>query len=267
MTERSQIALSFLPMPGSAPVEWRVEPGLTQYDDALAFMEARADAIRQGSAPETVWLVEHPPLYTAGTSARSEDLVEPDRFPVFAAGRGGEYTYHGPGQRVAYVMLDLKRRREDVRAFVAALEEWIIGALDRFNIRGERREDRVGVWVVRPDRPPLPDGSPAEDKIAAIGIRLRRWVSFHGISINVEPDLSHFSGIVPCGIASHGVTSLVDLGLPLAMADLDLALKASFRDVFGAVGDDERPASATHDANSASPPDRHQQSPNQTEFT
>jgi lipoyl(octanoyl) transferase len=235
MSERSQISVSFQPAPGSAPVEWRIEPGLTQYEDALSFMEARADAIRKGGAPEMVWLVEHPPLYTAGTSARPEDLVEPERFPVFSAGRGGEYTYHGPGQRVAYVMLDLKRRREDVRAFVAALEEWIIGTLDRFNVKGERREDRVGVWVVRPDRPAMPDGSPVEDKVAAIGIRLRRWVSFHGISINVEPDLRHFSGIVPCGVADHGVTSLVDLGLPVTMADLDVALKGAFTDVFGAV--------------------------------
>ncbi|HEY6632375.1 MAG TPA: lipoyl(octanoyl) transferase LipB [Rhizobiaceae bacterium] len=233
MPERSQIALSFLPAPGSSAVEWRIEPGLTPYEQALAFMDARADAIRKGSAPEMVWLVEHPPLYTAGTSAKPGDLVEPDRFPVFAAGRGGEYTYHGPGQRVAYVMLDLKRRREDVRAFVAALEEWIIRTLDRFNVKGERREDRVGVWVVRPDRPPMPDGTAAEDKIAAIGIRLRRWVSFHGISINVEPDLQHFSGIVPCGVAEHGVTSLVDLGLPVAMSDLDVALKAAFAEVFG----------------------------------
>ena len=231
--QRSQIAASFLPSPGSDPVEWRIEPGLTAYADALAFMEARADAIRSGEAGELVWLVEHPPLYTAGTSARSADLVDPDRFPVFKAGRGGEYTYHGPGQRVAYVMLDLKRRREDVRAFVAALEEWIIATLDRFNVKGERREDRVGVWVVRPDRPASPDGTPAEDKIAAIGIRLRRWVSFHGIAINVEPDLSHFSGIVPCGVADHGVTSLVDLGLPVTMADLDLALKSAFAEVFG----------------------------------
>ena len=233
MPERSQIVVSFQPAPGSAPVEWRLEPGLTQYEDALAFMEARAAAIREGSAPETVWLVEHPPLYTAGTSARSQDLVEPDRFPVFSAGRGGEYTYHGPGQRVAYVMLDLKRRREDVRAFVAALEEWIIRTLDRFNVKGERREDRVGVWVVRPDRPPMPDGSQAEDKIAAIGVRLRRWVSFHGIAINVEPNLSHFSGIVPCGVADRGVTSLVDLGLPVTMADLDTAMKAAFAEIFG----------------------------------
>ncbi len=233
MTQRSQIAGLFLPDPGSDPVEWRVEPGLTGYAEALAFMEDRADAIRQSGAPEMVWLVEHPALYTAGTSARIEDLVEPDRFPVFAAGRGGEYTYHGPGQRVVYVMLDLKRRREDVRAFVAALEDWIIRSLAQFNVRGERRDDRVGVWVVRPDRPPGADGSPAEDKIAAIGIRLRRWVSFHGIAINVEPELSHFSGIVPCGVSDHGVTSLVDLGLPVTMSDLDLALKTEFREVFG----------------------------------
>ena len=237
MSERSQIARSFLPAPGSAPVEWRIEAGLTGYEEALAVMEARAGAIRDGTAAELVWLVEHPPLYTAGTSARVEDLVQPDRFPVFNAGRGGEYTYHGPGQRVAYVMLDLKRRREDVRAFVAALEDWIIAALAAFNVRGERREDRVGVWVVRPDRPPMPDGSAAEDKIAAIGIRLRRWVSFHGIAINVEPDLSHFTGIVPCGVADHGVTSLVDLGLPVTMADLDLALKSAFAEVFGPVLD------------------------------
>ncbi len=233
MSERSQIATSFLPLPGSSPVEWRIEPGLTLYPEALAFMEARAEAIRRGEAGELVWLVEHPPLYTAGTSARQEDLIDPDRFPVFAAGRGGEYTYHGPGQRVAYVMLDLKRRHEDVRAFVAALEQWIIGTLAAFNVHGERREDRVGVWVVRPDRPAMPDGSPAEDKIAAIGIRLRRWVSFHGIAINFEPDLGHFGGIVPCGVQDHGVTSLVDLGLPVTMADLDLALKASFEEVFG----------------------------------
>ncbi|CAI2934125.1 lipoyl(octanoyl) transferase LipB [Aminobacter niigataensis] len=233
MTERSLIATSFLALPGSAPVEWRIESGLTPYDQALAFMEERADAIRQGSAGEMVWLVEHPPIYTAGTSAQEQDLVEPDRFPVFKTGRGGEYTYHGPGQRVAYVMLDLKRRREDVRAFVASLEAWIISALAAFNVKGERREDRVGVWVVRPDRPSLPDGSPAEDKIAAIGIRLRRWVSFHGIAINVEPELGHFSGIVPCGVTDHGVTSLVDLGLPVTMNDLDVALKAAFEEIFG----------------------------------
>lgn len=233
MLQRNQLGFDFFPAPGCAPVEWRIEPGLVDYPDALAVMEARAAAIREGTASEMVWLVEHPPLYTAGTSAQAADLLQPDRFPVFAAGRGGEYTYHGPGQRVAYVMLDLKRRREDVRVFVGALEEWIIRTLDRFNVKGERREDRVGVWVVRPDRPPLAPGVPAEDKIAAIGIRLRRWVSFHGIAINVEPDLSHFTGIVPCGIAGYGVTSLVDLGLPVTMADLDVALKQGFEEVFG----------------------------------
>lgn len=234
MNLRQTIIPDFQPRFEAPAVEWRVEPGLLAYPDALAAMEARAEAIRAGTAPEQIWLVEHPPLYTAGTSARASDLIEPDRFPVFAAGRGGEYTYHGPGQRVAYVMLDLKRRRDDVRAFVAALEEWIIGALAAFNVRGERREDRVGVWVVRPDRPPV-GGHPAEDKIAAIGIRLRKWVSFHGIAINVEPDLTHFSGIVPCGISGYGVTSLVDLGLPVTMADLDIALKASFERIFGPV--------------------------------
>jgi len=233
MLERNSLARSFLAVPGAAAVEWRIEPRPVGYEAAVAFMEARVAAIRDGTAHEMVWLVEHPPLYTAGTSARREDLLEAERFPVFASGRGGEYTYHGPGQRVAYVMLDLKRRREDVRAFVAALEEWIIAALAAFNVRGERREDRVGVWVVRPDKPPSDDGSAAEDKIAAIGIRLRRWVSFHGIAINVEPDLSHFSGIVPCGVSRHGVTSLVDLGLPVTLADLDVALRQGFECVFG----------------------------------
>jgi lipoyl(octanoyl) transferase len=242
MLQRNEIAASFLPVPGTPDVEWRVEPGLTSYDGAVAFMERRVAEIRAGAASELVWLVEHPSLYTAGTSAKPADLLEPDRFPVFASGRGGEYTYHGPGQRVAYVMLDLKRRREDVRAFVAALEAWIIAALARFNVRGERREDRVGVWVARPDKSPLPDGRPAEDKIAAIGIRLRRWVSLHGIALNVEPDLTHFSGIVPCGVTGHGVTSLVDLGLPVTMADTDAALRAAFVPVFGAVADPDTPA-------------------------
>ena len=241
MLQRSDIATSFLAAPGSAPVVWRVGPGLVAYDDAVFFMEQRAAAIRDGIAEEMVWLVEHPPLYTAGTSADAKDLLDAERFPVFKSGRGGEYTYHGPGQRVAYVMLDLKRRREDVRAFVAALEAWIIGALAAFNVRGERREDRVGVWVARPDKAPLPDGTPAEDKIAAIGIRLRRWVSFHGIAINVEPQLSHFLGIVPCGVTGHGVTSLVDLGLPVTMADMDAALRASFVTVFGPVSDTAEP--------------------------
>ena len=235
MLDRSRHAPTFAPSIPTPPVEWRVEPGLTDYATALAMMEARANAIRAGEAGEQVWLVEHAPLYTAGTSARAADLLEPDRFPVFDAGRGGEYTYHGPGQRVAYVMLDLKRRREDVRAFVTALEDWVIGALDRVNVRGEKRDGRVGVWVARPDKPPLPDGSPAEDKIAAIGVRLRRWVSFHGIAINIEPDLGHFSGIVPCGITGYGVTSLVDLGLPITMAEFDVTLKQAFADIFGPV--------------------------------
>ena len=235
MIERSRIRTSFLPVQPGPPVEWRIEPGLTDYETALATMEARAAAIRSEGATELVWLVEHPPLYTAGSSADVKDLIEPDRFPVFDAGRGGEYTYHGPGQRVVYLMLDLKRRREDVRAFVAALEDLIIGSLARFNVKGERREDRVGVWVSRPERPPLADGQPAEDKIAAIGIRLKRWVSLHGIAVNVEPDLAHFGGIVPCGISGYGVTSLVDLGLPVTMADYDVALKAAFEDVFGPV--------------------------------
>jgi lipoyl(octanoyl) transferase len=209
-------------------VEWITTPGLTGHDEAVAFMEARAAAIAAGTAPEAIWLVEHPPLYTAGTSARPADLKDPDRFPVIETRRGGQYTYHGPGQRVVYVMLDLGRRGRDVRAFVQMLERWVIDTLDRFNVTGEIRPGRVGVWVTRPEKPPLPDGSPREDKIAAIGIRLRRWVSYHGIAINVEPDLSHFDGIVPCGIAGHGVTSLVDLGLPVTMEDLDVALKATF---------------------------------------
>jgi lipoyl(octanoyl) transferase len=214
--------------------EWRISEGLVAYPEALAAMEARVAAIRAGTADELVWLLEHPPLYTAGTSADPRDLLAPDRFPVYAARRGGEYTYHGPGQRVAYAMLDLGRRGRDVRAYVHALEEWVIVALAEFGVRGERRPGRVGVWVVRPERAGE-GGGPAEDKIAAIGVRLRRWVAFHGVSINVEPDLSHFEGIVPCGIHGHGVTSLVDLGLPVTMADLDVALRRSFETVFGGV--------------------------------
>ncbi|MBP1805414.1 lipoyl(octanoyl) transferase LipB [Rubellimicrobium aerolatum] len=216
-------------------VDWRHSEGLVPYPEALAFMEARAEAIAKGEAPETVWLLEHPPLYTAGTSARPEDLTDPGRFPVFEARRGGQYTYHGPGQRVAYVMLDLNQRGRDVRRFVRDLEGWVIDALAEFGVRGERREGRVGIWVTRPDKAPNPDGSAREDKIAAIGIRLRRWVSFHGIGINVEPDLSHFDGIVPCGIRGHGVTSLVDLGLPVSMGDLDAALRRTFDRRMGAV--------------------------------
>jgi lipoyl(octanoyl) transferase len=208
-------------------VEWTHLPGLRPYLETVAAMEARVAAIAAGTADEAIWLLEHPPLYTSGTSANAADLVDPGRFPVHIAGRGGQYTYHGPGQRVAYVMLDVGRRGRDVRQFVCGLENWVIGTLASFNVRGERRNGRVGVWVARPDRLG-PDGQPAEDKIAAIGVKLRRWVSFHGLSINVEPDLSHFDGIVPCGIRDHGVTSLVDLGLPVTMADLDIALKAAF---------------------------------------
>jgi lipoyl(octanoyl) transferase len=211
-------------------VEWRISEQPVDYPDAIAVMEARAAAIAAEAAPELVWLLEHPPLYTSGTSGKAGDLLDP-RFPLFAAGRGGQLTYHGPGQRVAYAMLDLKRRRPDVRAYVAALEEWIIRTLASFNVRGERREDRIGVWVKRRDK-----GEGHEDKIAAIGVRLRRWVSFHGIAINVEPDLSHFAAIVPCGVADprYGVTSLVDLGHLTSLADVDIALRHTFEEVFGA---------------------------------
>jgi len=213
--------------------EWIVSPGLVPYEEALSAMEERVQGILNGTEREAIWLLEHPPLYTAGTSARVEDLTDPDRFPVYEARRGGQYTYHGPGQRVVYVMLDLGRRGRDVRRFVEQLEHWVIDTLAEFNLRGEIREGRVGVWIARPDKPALPDGTPREDKIAAIGIRLRKWVSFHGISINVEPELGHFDGIVPCGITGHGVTSLVDLGLPVTMDDLDVALRRQFDAVFG----------------------------------
>jgi lipoyl(octanoyl) transferase len=211
--------------------EWTTIPGLAPYAETLAAMESRVAAIAMGTAPEAIWLLEHPPLYTAGTSSNAADLTDPDRFPVHVAGRGGQYTYHGPGQRVVYVMLDLNARGRDVRQFVCALENWVIATLAEFNVKGERRAGRVGVWVTRPDRVG-PTGLPAEDKIAAIGVKLRRWVSFHGISINVEPDLSHFDGIVPCGIRDHGVTSLVDLGLPVTLADLDAALSRTFGRAF-----------------------------------
>jgi len=217
-------------------VEWQVSDGLVPYEEAVARMENRVAAILAGEADECVWLLEHPSLYTAGTRARARDLIDPDRFPVHKTGRGGEYTYHGPGQRVAYVMLDLSRRRRDVRAYVKALEDWIIAALAEFQVRGEIRDGRVGVWVRRPGKPPMPDGSDAEDKIAAIGVRIRKWVTFHGIAINVEPDLSHFQGIVPCGIADHGVTSLVDLGIPATLGDLDMALRACFDATVGRLG-------------------------------
>ncbi|NVK13725.1 MAG: lipoyl(octanoyl) transferase LipB [Rhodobacteraceae bacterium] len=213
-------------------VEWITSDGLVDYDQAVAFMEERAAAIADGSAEECIWLVEHPPLYTAGTSAKREDLTDPGRFPVYESKRGGQYTYHGPGQRVVYVMLNVGARGHDVRRFVQQLETWVIAALDEFNIKGHIREGRVGVWVERPEKPLTLSGGTAEDKIAAIGIRLRKWVSFHGISINVEPELEHFTGIVPCGITDYGVTSLVDLGLPVTMADVDVALRRSFEQVF-----------------------------------
>ena len=205
-------------------LDWRIDDRPVEYLDAVAEMEARVAAIRAGRAREGVWLLEHPPLYTAGTSAQDADLLEPDRFPVYRSGRGGQFTYHGPGQRVAYVMLDLKRRGSDVRRYVRDLEDWLIAALARFNVTGGRREGRVGIWVDR--------GAGREDKIAAIGVRIRRWVSYHGVALNVEPDLAHFEGIVPCGIQGHGVTSLVDLGLPVTMADADMALRAAFEEVF-----------------------------------
>ncbi|WP_224825662.1 lipoyl(octanoyl) transferase LipB [Cognatishimia sp. MH4019] len=209
-------------------VEWIVSPDPVDYDLAVREMEARATAIANGEADEAIWLLEHPPLYTAGTSAKREDLTDPDRFPVYDTKRGGQYTYHGPGQRVAYVMLNVGKRGHDVRRFVKGLEHWVIATLDHFNVKGEIREGRVGVWVARDDKPPATTGDSAEDKIAAIGVRLRKWVSFHGLSINVEPDLDHFTGIVPCGIAEHGVTSLVDLGLPVTLEDVDVALKKTF---------------------------------------
>jgi lipoyl(octanoyl) transferase len=231
VNDRQSLDLTtFAQAKGGSAVEWRISAGPVPYPEAVTEMESRAAGIADQKAPELVWLLEHPPLYTSGTSGKEGDLLDP-RFPLFTTGRGGQLTYHGPGQRVAYVMLDLKRRRPDVRAYVAGLEEWIIRTLDAFNVRGERREDRVGVWVRRPDK-----GAGCEDKIAAIGVRLRRWVSFHGIAINVEPELAHFSAIVPCGVADprYGVTSLVDLGLPVTMEDVDVALRRAFEDVFGA---------------------------------
>jgi lipoyl(octanoyl) transferase len=230
VNDRESLDLTlFSASPGGGAVTWRISDEPVPYGDAVAFMETRAAEIAAGEASELVWLLEHPPLYTSGTSGKTDDLLDP-RFPLFATGRGGQVTYHGPGQRIAYVMLDLKRRRPDVRAYVASLEEWIIRTLAAFNVRGERREDRVGVWVKRPDK-----GEGHEDKIAAIGVRLRRWVSFHGIAINVEPELSHFSAIVPCGVSDprFGVTSLVDLGHPVGMTDVDIALRQAFESLFG----------------------------------
>ncbi len=227
-TERRPVADAMLPAAGTAPVEWLIASERVAYPDAVAAMEARVAAIRAGHAPECVWLVEHPPLYTAGTSARDADLLAPERFPVYRSGRGGQFTYHGPGQRVAYVMLDLTRRRQDLRLFVATLEEWIIRTLAAFNVKGERREERVGIWVPRPEK-----GFRREDKIAAIGIRVRRWVTYHGIAFNVDPELEHFSGIVPCGVTEQGVTSLTDLGLLVSMSEVDAILRREFEALFG----------------------------------
>ncbi len=226
---RNTLKTGLLPVAGSAPVEWQIAENRVDYEAAVAFMEARADAIAAGRAGELVWLLEHPPLYTSGTSARPQDVLQ-TRFPVYAAGRGGQMTYHGPGQRVAYVMLDLRRRAPDVRRFVATLEEWLIQTLAAFNVRGERREERIGVWVRRPDK-----GDGREDKIAAIGIRIKKWVSLHGVALNVEPDLSHFSGIVPCGVAEprYGVASLADLGHIVSMPEVDAVLRRAFEPLFG----------------------------------
>jgi lipoyl(octanoyl) transferase len=229
---RANVDRRLLPRDPATAVDWSIADGLTPYPDAVAHMEARVAAIHAGAAREAAWLVEHPPLYTAGTSARSADLLAPDRFPVFASGRGGQYTYHGPGQRVAYLMLDLNRRAPDVRRYVATLEEWVISALAEFNIRAERRDDAVGIWVPRPDR-----GHGRADKIAAIGIRVRHWVTFHGIALNVDPVLEHFSGIVPCGIRTDGVTSLADLGIVVSMAEVDAILRKTFEPLFGRTAD------------------------------
>ena len=232
---RDDIVAGLAPAAHAAPVEWRISKGRVDYDVALATMEARVAAIAAGSAPELAWLVEHPPLYTAGTSARADQLIEA-RFPVHHVGRGGQFTYHGPGQRVVYVMLDLKRRGPDVRRFVATLEELVIRTLAAFNVRGERREDRIGVWVQRPDK-----GAAHEDKIAAIGIRVKRWVTLHGLALNVDPDLTHFSAIVPCGVTDprYGVTSLIDLGHPASMEEVDAILRREFELLFGATADGE----------------------------
>jgi lipoyl(octanoyl) transferase len=255
---RGEAKIGALPSAGSAPVEWRVSDGAVDYDGAVALMAARAAAIAKGEAPEFVWLLEHPPLYTAGTSARPQELIEA-RFPVHAAGRGGQFTYHGPGQRVGYLMLDLKRRAPDVRRFVATVEEWIIRTLAAFSVYGERRDDRIGVWVPRPDK-----GQGAEDKIAAIGIRVQRWVTLHGFSLNVAPDLSHFTGIVPCGVSDqrYGVTSLADLGKPASMTEVDRVMRREFEKLFGATADAQPPASTENtspgrrNAKSAAPASR-----------
>jgi lipoyl(octanoyl) transferase len=232
---RDDLTIGLLPQAGAPPVEWRVSDERVGYDSALAAMDARAEAIARGEARELVWLLEHPPLYTAGTSSQPQQLIDA-RFPVHTAGRGGQFTYHGPGQRVGYVMLDLKRRAPDVRRFVATIEEWIIRTLAAFNVRGERRDDRIGVWVRRPDK-----GEGFEDKIAAIGIRIQRWVTLHGFALNIEPELSHFSGIVPCGVSDrrYGVTSLADLGVTVSMPEVDMILRSTFAPLFGTTIDDQ----------------------------
>jgi lipoyl(octanoyl) transferase len=229
---RDRLDTGLLPDPELAPVEWRLGEGLIPYDEALSVMDQRASAVAASTASELAWLIEHPPLYTAGTSAKPTDLIEA-RFPVHQTGRGGQFTYHGPGQRVAYLMLHLRHRGNDVRRYVATLEEWMIRTLAAFNIRGERREDRVGVWVRRPDK-----GEGREDKIAAIGIRVKRWISLHGVALNVEPELAHFQGIVPCGVSEqrYGVTSLVDLGVPVTMPEVDMVLRREFEALFGPTG-------------------------------
>ncbi|MDE2285337.1 MAG: lipoyl(octanoyl) transferase LipB [Hyphomicrobiales bacterium] len=255
---RNDLKVGLIPAPGAPPAEWYVSEKPVDYDVALAEMTARAEAVARGEAAELVWLLEHPPLYTAGTSAKPQELIVA-RFPVHAVGRGGQFTYHGPGQRVGYLMLDLKRRAPDVRRFVATLEEWIIRTLAAFDVRGERREDRIGVWVRRPDK-----GGNAEDKIAAIGIRVSHWVTLHGFSLNVAPDLSHFSGIVPCGVADarYGVTSLADLGRKVSMQEVDCALQREFEDLFGAacsiqeLGSTENKSPGRRNAKSAEPASR-----------
>ena len=229
--ERDTLSTQNMRAQSGKAIAWEIAPQLVEYEDAVERMELIAQGIAEGHEQERVWLVEHPPLYTAGTSASDEHLLN-DNLPVFSTGRGGEHTYHGPGQRVCYVMLNLNERVPDLRLYVATLEQWIINTLDQFNIKGERRENRVGVWVKRPEKPSLPDDTPREDKIAAIGIRVRKWVTFHGIAINLEPELSHYEGIIPCGVEGHGITSLVDLGLPVTMEDLDVALKQEFEKLF-----------------------------------
>ena len=238
LAEPLSAAVSSLIRPDGRPVEWVIEPGYVPYEDAVAEMEARVTLIAAGEAAERVWLLEHPPLYTAGVSAKDDDLIDVGRFPVHRTGRGGQFTYHGPGQRVAYVMLDLNQRGRDVRGFVRGLEQWLIGALGELGVAADVREGRVGVWVVPDNRSPSSRMTSGEAKIAAIGVKVRKWVSFHGISLNVEPDLDHFSGIVPCGIAEYGVTSLRDLGVPGTMDETDAALKTSFVRVFGVVEND-----------------------------